>query len=138
MDPIAQFTNGFKEFRKGGFQDKRATFEALVDQGQNPNVALIACSDSRVDPAMVLQTDPGDLFVVRNAQPDAAARAGWPVSRHQRRALIINDDSWSFMWERPLTLSILVIAFLILVVPPLIPKLGGLLRSRDEEAGEGG
>lgn len=66
MDPIDKLTAGFKEFRDDGFEHKRATYEALVDQGQKPNVALIACSDSRVDPAMVLQADPGDLFVVRN------------------------------------------------------------------------
>jgi carbonic anhydrase len=66
MDPIAKLTAGFKDFRDDGFQEKRATYEALVNQGQKPKVALIACSDSRVDPAMVLQADPGDLFIVRN------------------------------------------------------------------------
>jgi len=66
MDSVAKLTAGFKKFRDEGFPEKRATYEALVDRGQNPKVALIACSDSRVDPAMVLQADPGDLFVVRN------------------------------------------------------------------------
>lgn len=37
-----------------------------MDHGQRPKIALIACSDSRVDPAIVLQADPGDLFIVRN------------------------------------------------------------------------
>ncbi len=66
MDPIAKLTAGFKDFRDGRFQEQRTTYEALVDRGQNPKVALIACSDSRVDPAMVLQADPGDLFIIRN------------------------------------------------------------------------
>ena len=66
MDPIAKLTAGFKDFRDDGFQEKRATYEALVSQGQKPKVAVIACSDSRVDPATVLQADPGDLFIVRN------------------------------------------------------------------------
>ena len=66
MDPIAKLTAGFKDFRDEGFQEKRATYQALVNQGQTPKVALIACSDSRVDPATVLQADPGDLFIVRN------------------------------------------------------------------------
>ncbi len=66
MDPIAKLTAGFKEFRDDSFEEKRAIYEALVSQGQKPKVALIACSDSRVDPAMVLQADPGDLFIVRN------------------------------------------------------------------------
>ena len=66
MDPIAKLTAGFKAFRDGRFQEQRATYERLVDQGQSPAVAVIACSDSRVDPAIVLQADPGDLFVIRN------------------------------------------------------------------------
>ncbi|NIV49876.1 MAG: carbonic anhydrase [Gammaproteobacteria bacterium] len=66
MDPIAKLTSGFKAFRAGRFQQQRATYEALVDQGQSPKVAVVACSDSRVDPANVLQAEPGDLFVVRN------------------------------------------------------------------------
>ena len=66
MDSVAKLTAGFKKFRDDGFPEMRATYEALVDQGQSPKVALVACSDSRVDPALVLQADPGDLFVVRN------------------------------------------------------------------------
>lgn len=66
MDPIAKLTDGFKRFRDGPFQAQRTTYEDLVDQGQRPKVALIACSDSRVDPAIVLQADPGDLFMIRN------------------------------------------------------------------------
>lgn len=66
MDPIAKLTTGFKAFRDGSFQQQRSTYETLVDQGQNPEVAVVACSDSRVDPAVVLQADPGDLFVIRN------------------------------------------------------------------------
>ena len=66
MDPIAKLIAGFKVFRDGRFQEQRATYEALVDQGQKPKVAIFACSDSRVDPAIVLQADPGDLFIVRN------------------------------------------------------------------------
>ena len=66
MDPIDKLTAGFRIFRDGRFQEQRATYENLVDQGQNPRVAVVACSDSRVDPAIVLQADPGDLFIVRN------------------------------------------------------------------------
>lgn len=34
--------------------------------GQNPEIMVVACCDSRVDPALILQCDPGDLFIVRN------------------------------------------------------------------------
>lgn len=66
MDPIAKLTSGFRSFRDGRFQELRPTYETLVDEGQRPKVALVACSDSRVDPAIVMQADPGDLFVIRN------------------------------------------------------------------------
>lgn len=66
MDPIAKFTAGFRKFRDGRFQEQRAAYEALVDHGQHPMAAIVACSDSRVDPSMLLQADLGDLFVIRN------------------------------------------------------------------------
>ncbi|MEQ9812207.1 MAG: carbonic anhydrase [Azospirillaceae bacterium] len=66
MDPIGKLTDGFRAFRSGRFQEERGTYEKLVDQGQHPKTALIACADSRVDPTIVLQADPGDLFIVRN------------------------------------------------------------------------
>jgi carbonic anhydrase len=40
--------------------------ETLSLQGQKPEIMVVACCDSRVDPALILQCDPGDLFVVRN------------------------------------------------------------------------
>ena len=66
MSTIEKLKLGFKTFQTGQFQDKKAVYEELVDKGQKPDVAFIACSDSRVDPAIVLQADPGELFVVRN------------------------------------------------------------------------
>ncbi len=55
-----------------------------------------------------------------------------------RRALLINDDSWSFMWERGLTLTILAIAAGTLLVPMIAPKVQQILARRREEQGEGG
>lgn len=66
MDPIEKLTAGYKVFRDGRFKEQRATYEDLVDRGQHPKIALVACSDSRVDPGIVLQADPGDLFIIRN------------------------------------------------------------------------
>ena len=63
---------------------------------------------------------------------------GGMMEENLRRALIINDDSWSFLWERHLTFGILVIAALILFVPMVAPRISRLLRSRRLTAGEGG
>jgi len=50
------------------FRDKYAGGDQSIMQylSQNPQTMIVACCDSRVDPALLLQCDPGDLFVVRN------------------------------------------------------------------------
>jgi putative tricarboxylic transport membrane protein len=63
---------------------------------------------------------------------------GGMMEENLRRALIINNDSWSFLWERSLTLSILLIAAAVLIVPMVAPRITALLRRRRESAGEGG
>lgn len=63
---------------------------------------------------------------------------GGMMEENLRRALIINDDSWSFLWERPLTLGIMIAAALILFVPMAMPYIARALARRREAAGEGG
>ncbi len=58
--------HGYQQFRKKYAQGDQSIMEYLSDYGQQPQVMVIACCDSRVDPALILQCDPGDLFVVRN------------------------------------------------------------------------
>src|SRR5574341_2065404 len=57
---------GFKKFQSEVFQDKRKLFERL-SYGQSPRALFITCSDSRIDPTLLTQTDPGELFILRNA-----------------------------------------------------------------------
>lgn len=56
---------GYKKFRHKYFESNNNLYEELKD-GQSPKILVIACSDSRVDPAIILNCKPGDLFVVRN------------------------------------------------------------------------
>lgn len=56
---------GFKEFRNEYMLDGGEKFERLAD-GQSPEVLVIACSDSRIDPAILTRSEPGDIFSVRN------------------------------------------------------------------------
>ena len=63
---------------------------------------------------------------------------GGMMEENLRRALLINNDSWSFLWERPLTLTILLIAAAVLFIPMLAPTISRLLGKRRERAGEGG
>jgi putative tricarboxylic transport membrane protein len=63
---------------------------------------------------------------------------GGMMEENLRRALLIHNDQWSFMWERPLTATILATAILVLFLPVVSGWLGGLMRARRETAGEGG
>lgn len=65
MKDIANFITGFQRFQEKYFSDDRELFEQLR-QGQTPRVAIIACADSRVDPALLMGAEPGDVFVIRN------------------------------------------------------------------------
>lgn len=56
---------GYERFRKKYAEGEESLMRELA-QGQNPEYMMVACSDSRVDPALLLQTDPGDIFMVRN------------------------------------------------------------------------
>ena len=63
--PLCKLTAGFLEFQSSTFVPKRALFDQLAVK-QRPRVMMIACSDSRVDPAILTNAEPGDLFMVRN------------------------------------------------------------------------
>ncbi len=57
---------GYQQFRALHAQGKESLMQTLSHQGQKPEVMIVACCDSRVDPALILQCNPGELFVVRN------------------------------------------------------------------------
>ena len=57
---------GLVTFQKNVFAKKKKLFAALSKQ-QKPSVLFVTCSDSRIDPSLLTQTDPGDLFILRNA-----------------------------------------------------------------------
>ena len=56
---------GYREFRSRRWPEERANFAELA-KGQRPEFLVIACSDSRADPATIFSARPGELFVIRN------------------------------------------------------------------------
>jgi len=59
-------TDRFRRFKYRHFAPNADHYEELARYGQNPEVMMISCSDSRVDPETIFSAMPGELFVVRN------------------------------------------------------------------------
>ncbi len=76
MQDIEKFVRGFCRFQQQ-YLGEQAVFDSLRE-GQRPGTLVIGCCDSRVDPALLTGSDPGEIFVVRNVanlvppcEPDA-------------------------------------------------------------------
>ena len=90
--------SGYRDFRQTVWPERRAAYEALAETGQAPLAMVIACSDSRLDPAMIFGAPPGGLFVVRNVanlvppyQPDAAYHGTSAALEFGVRSLAVPD-----------------------------------------------
>lgn len=63
---MQKLIHGIHHFQTALFGSQRELFERLA-QGQAPETLFITCSDSRINPNLLTQTDPGELFILRNA-----------------------------------------------------------------------
>lgn len=67
-DPIfpKQLLEGYKKFLASGFKEQSHSYKKLALEGQKPEVLIISCCDSRAVPESIFNTDPGQIFVIRN------------------------------------------------------------------------
>lgn len=62
---LTRLLEGYRRFRESGWTPHRERWRTL-GEGQQPEVMIIACADSRVDPSQIFDVAPGEVFVVRN------------------------------------------------------------------------
>lgn len=65
MEGFGNLLQGYRRFRANRFDTARERWQELAE-GQAPRAIVIACCDSRADPATIFDTSPGEIFVVRN------------------------------------------------------------------------
>ena len=65
MTSLTNLIEGYRRFRATNWHAERERWSQLAE-GQSPKVMILACSDSRVEPAIIFDARPGEMFVVRN------------------------------------------------------------------------
>src|SRR5262245_42541762 len=77
---MQKIIDGVRRFQSDIFARQRDLFERLAAKRQSPRALFITCSDSRINPNLITQTEPGELFILRNAgnivPPYGAANGG--------------------------------------------------------------
>ena len=66
MPEFNSLVEGYRRFRSDAYVRQKARFDELASDGQAPPVMIISCCDSRVDPASIFDTVPGQVFALRN------------------------------------------------------------------------
>jgi len=78
-----RLTEGYRSFVEGRFARERSRYAMLAERGQQPQIMVVGCVDSRVSPEVIFDAAPGEILVVRNVanivppyQPDKATQHG--------------------------------------------------------------
>jgi carbonic anhydrase len=79
---LERLLKGFADFRLGYYREHLDLFQRLASEGQSPRILIVACADARVDPGILTQTRPGDIFTVRNVAAMVPPAQFPPDARH--------------------------------------------------------
>lgn len=89
---MQKLVTGIHQFQRGVFASQKELFARLAD-GQNPLALFITCSDSRIDPTLLTQTEPGELFILRvagNIVPAHGAPIGGEAATIEYAVSVLN------------------------------------------------
>ena len=79
---LERLLRGFRDFRTGYYREHLELFEKLASEGQSPKILIVGCADARVDPGILTQTQPGDIFTIRNVAAMVPPAQYPPDNRH--------------------------------------------------------
>ena len=65
MKTVDDMITGYRRFRSGVYSEQAELYR-LLGEGQDPDIMLIGCADSRAEPSDIFNAAPGQMFVVRN------------------------------------------------------------------------
>jgi len=66
MQSVERLMEGYRAFLENRYAQEASVYRRLESEGQTPRIMIVACCDSRVDPATIFSAGPGELFVLRN------------------------------------------------------------------------
>ena len=94
MRDITELVDGYQRFLTTKYPAQASLYRSLAETGQQPKTMIIACCDSRADPAVIFSAGPGEIFVTRNV-----ANLVPPYEPHRTATITVPAPRWNLPWK---------------------------------------